>query len=111
MGSGASAVLVLPADLPLVTSADIEAMIALAEPTPALVLAPDRKGEGTNALLSAPPALIEYKFGPQSYANHRSSASAAGVRVVECRRPGLALDLDLPEDLVLFRGSPSGKAA
>ncbi len=111
VGSGASAVLVLPADLPLVTSDDIGALIDLVDPQPAVVLAPDRRRDGTNALLASPPALIEYAFGQASFDRHRAAALAAGVRLAICDRPGLALDLDLPEDLGLFRQVSGGKAA
>ena len=111
VGSGASAVLVLPADLPLVTAQDIEALIDYVDPPPAVVLAPDRRRDGTNALLAWPPALIEYAFGEASFDRHRTAALNAGVRVAICDRPGLALDLDLPEDLGLFRQALGGKAA
>ncbi len=90
---------------------DIEALIALVDPPPAVILAPDRRRGGTNALLAFPPALIEYAFGPTSFDRHRAEALAAGVRLAICDRPGLALDLDLPEDLGLFRQVSGGKAA
>ena len=111
IGSGASAVLVLPADLPLITAQDIEALLDLVDPPPAIVLAPDRRRDGTNALLTSPAPLIEYSFGQASYDRHRAAALAAGVRVAVCDRPALALDLDLPEDLGLFRQASGGKAA
>jgi len=111
VGSGASAVLVLPGDLPMVTSEDIEALIDLVGQPPAIVLAPDRRRDGTNAFLASPPALIEYAFGQASFDRHRAAALAAGIRLEVCDRPGLALDLDLPEDLVLFRQVSGGKAA
>lgn len=111
IGSGASAVLVVPADLPLVSPDDIEALIALSEPPPSLVLAPDRARLGTNAFLATPPGLIEYQFGPDSLSRHRAAALAASIRVAECDRPGLALDLDLPEDLDRYREASGGRAA
>lgn len=111
LGSGATAVLVVPADLPLLTPADIDALVDLADPPPVVVLAPDRHRDGTNAFLSSPPGLIEYEFGPRSLSRHRSAAGAASVRVAECDRPGLALDLDVPEDLALFQEITGGKAA
>ncbi len=99
---GAQRVLVLPADLPVVERADIEALVAAAPPPPSLVLAPDRQHSGTNAMLVAPPGLIEYAFGTESFARHRKLAQAAGARVVVCERPGLGLDLDGPPDLALL---------
>jgi 2-phospho-L-lactate guanylyltransferase len=111
VGSGASAVLVVPADLPLVTADDLRELVSLAESPPVVVIAPDRRQAGTNALLASPAGLIEYAFGASSFDRHRALALAAGARVLVCDRPGLALDLDLPEDLGLFRKATGGKAA
>ena len=111
VGSGASAVLVVPADLPLVTADDLRELVTLAESPPVVVIAPDRRQAGTNALLASPAGLIEYAFGPASFDRHRALALSAGARVLVCDRPGLALDLDLPEDLGLFRETTGGKAA
>jgi 2-phospho-L-lactate guanylyltransferase len=102
-GYGVSGVLVLPADLPLLTIDGIEKLIAMATEPPVVVIAPDRRGKGTNALLSAPPGLIEYDFGPDSFTSHLSHAKAAGVRVEICELPSLGLDIDIPDDLVAFR--------
>ncbi len=102
-GYNVSAVLVLPADLPLLTREDIEALLALAVEPPVVVIAPDRRRSGTNALLSAPPGLIEYDFGPDSFGRHLAHAREAGARVQLCELPSLGLDLDVPEDLELLR--------
>src|SRR5512147_2092724 len=56
-------VLVLPADLPLLTREDILALLDRAVHPPVVVIAPDRHQKGTNALLMWPPGLIEYDFG------------------------------------------------
>ena len=98
-GYGVSAVLVLPADLPLLTKEDIEKLIYVSGEPPEVILAPDRRGSGTNAILSSPPGLIEYDFGPDSFEQHIERAKAAGARVEICNLPSLELDLDLPEDL------------
>jgi 2-phospho-L-lactate/phosphoenolpyruvate guanylyltransferase len=104
----AEGVLILHADLPQVTPADVQAMTAYVAAAPIIVLAPDRHGRGTNALLCAPPGLIEYRFGPDSFALHRAQALAAGAALEICKAPGLALDLDLPEDLELLRADVLG---
>jgi len=104
----ADAVLILPADLPRVTAAEIEAMVASAAGTPTVVVAPDRHRLGTNALLCAPPGLIEYQFGPDSFALHCAQAQAVGARLEVCSHSGLALDLDTPEDLELLRAGRPG---
>ncbi|HSK88063.1 MAG TPA: 2-phospho-L-lactate guanylyltransferase [Anaerolineales bacterium] len=97
------AVLILPADLPLVTSDDILALIERAGEPPAIVIAPDRHGTGTNALLISPSGLIEYDFGENSFQRHCQRAREAGARLEIVNLPSLGLDLDLPEDLELIR--------
>jgi 2-phospho-L-lactate guanylyltransferase len=97
------AVLILPADLPLVTSEDILALIERAGEPPAVVIAPDRHGTGTNALLISPSGLIEYDFGENSFQRHCQRAREAGARLEIVNLPSLGLDLDLPEDLELIR--------
>lgn len=101
--AGADAVLVLPTDLPLLTPEDVRALVDLHSPPPAVVIAPDRFDRGTNALLVAPPALIEYSFGEQSFPAHVALAEAIGARLEICRRPALRLDVDGPDDLALAR--------
>jgi 2-phospho-L-lactate/phosphoenolpyruvate guanylyltransferase len=101
--NGAKAVFIVHADLPQVTAAELEAMANLIDGGPLVAVAPDRHGRGTNALLCAPPGLIEYRFGDDSFALHCAQAQAAGARLEVCSAPGLALDIDLPEDLDLLR--------
>jgi 2-phospho-L-lactate guanylyltransferase len=102
---GATALLLMPGDLPAISpetiGAIVEAAAASAEPGRALVaLVSDRHGRGTNVLLVSPPDAIPFAFGPDSHAAHLAAARAAGAVVVEIGSP-LALDLDLPEDLIL----------
>ena len=97
------AVLILPADLPLITRDDVLALIARAGEPPAVVIAPDRHGTGTNALLISPSGLIEYDFGENSFQRHCQRAKEAGARLEIVDIPSLGLDLDLPEDLELVR--------
>jgi 2-phospho-L-lactate guanylyltransferase len=97
------AVLILPADLPLITAEDVRALIARAGEPPTVVIAPDRHGTGTNALLISPSGLIEYDFGENSFQRHCQRAREAGARLEVVNLPSLGLDLDLPEDLELIR--------
>jgi 2-phospho-L-lactate guanylyltransferase len=106
---GATGLLVLPADLPRLTATDLECILSLggihtAGRKPAhhsaslMVIAPCRHGTGTNALLVRPPGLIPFRFGPDSFAAHCAAARAAGVAPIIYRAPGVAFDLDTPED-------------
>ena len=94
-------VLIVPADLPLLTPEDVQAMLARAQEPPVVVVAPDRHRQGTNALLVCPAGLIEYEYGPGSFERHCQRAIAAGAHLEICELPSLALDMDLPEDLEL----------
>jgi 2-phospho-L-lactate guanylyltransferase len=96
-------VLILPADLPLVTREDVLTLIERAGEPPTVVIAPDRHGTGTNALLISPAGLIEYDFGENSFQRHCQRAYEAGARLEIVNLPTLGLDLDLPEDLELVR--------
>jgi 2-phospho-L-lactate guanylyltransferase len=100
---GADGVLILPADLPLLTIEDVQSLIKAAKDPPVIVLVPDRHGEGTNALLVRPSGLIEYDFGPNSFQRHQLQAEQLGARVEIRTIPSLGLDLDLPEDLEHLR--------
>ncbi len=94
-------ILIIPSDLPMISKEDVYAMLELVKEPPVVVVAPDRKKEGTNALLVCPAGLIEYDYGPNSFERHCQHARAAGARLEICELPSLALDMDVPEDLEL----------
>lgn len=99
---GATSVLVVHADLPDVGVEDIAALLAAPSD---VVIAPDHLGTGTNALvLRGRAAAMPTRFGPGSFRAHVAEARALGVEPSTVRRPGLARDLDTPDDLC---GRPS----
>ena len=99
----ARGVLIIPADLPLITSKVVAELIARSGNPPELVIAPDRRGNSTNALLLCPADLIEFSFGPGSFLNNVQQARKVGCRVEVCQAEAFSLDIDLPEDLDLLR--------
>jgi 2-phospho-L-lactate guanylyltransferase len=101
-------VLIVPADLPLITPEDLQAIMELAHDPPVVVVAPDRHRRGTNALLVCPVGLIEYDFGPDSFERHCERGRQSGARLEICELPSLALDMDLPEDLELVSNELEG---
>ena len=96
---GATAVLRLPIDLPLITPGDIETILEHDGEAPSIVIVPSRDGAGTNAILRRPPDLFPSHFGPGSLAKHLAEAAAtkAACRVIELHR--VALDIDDPGDV------------
>lgn len=95
----ATSVLVVPADLPQISAADISAMLRAGVDAPAVVIAPDHHHEGTNALYMNPAGLVEYHFGEGSFHAHQAAAAAAGAQVHILEMTSLAHDVDMPEDL------------
>lgn len=104
----AGAALILPTDLPLLTAADVMALVAEDDGQPRVVIAPDRHEQGTNALLLRPPEVMPFAFGEGSFARHVALAEHAGVRVKVCRLAGAALDVDVPEDWQLLKEGSGG---
>ena len=96
---GATALLILHADLLLISTAAIDKMVEALPEGPGLVLAPDRHFTGTNALLMRPPMAIPFLFGPGSFAAHQRMAQALHIPMVVHESPALAGDLDTPDDL------------
>ena len=96
-------VLVLPADLPLLTKEDLMEFFNHIKPEPCVVISPDRHEEGTNAMLMAPGGLIKYDFGPGSYGRHCAAAKHARAKLEIVFNEHIGLDLDTPEDLQLLR--------
>lgn len=102
-------VLILPADLPLLTAEDVLTLIDRAAKPPVVVIAPDRHGKGTNALLMVPPGLIDYEFGEDSFQKHCERVKKSGARLEIVELPSLGLDLDVPEDLEMIRKIEAAK--
>lgn len=94
---GAASLLALASDLPLLTTADLDALIVAGRDA-GVVIAPDRARQGTNALLLRPAAAIEFSFGKSSFQRHLALTQAAGLTAAEVSRRGLTFDVDLPQD-------------
>lgn len=95
----AQEILVVPADLPLVKPEDIQSFLQHSGQPPEVIIAPDRRKEGTNALFIHPVDLIEFQYGKNSFNIHLESAKRSGARIEIVEMNSIALDLDLPEDL------------
>jgi 2-phospho-L-lactate/phosphoenolpyruvate guanylyltransferase len=99
----ACGVLILPADLPLVTPEIIQNFLRRSVKSTEMVIAPDRWMQGTNALLVKPVGAIEYCFGPGSFNRHLLQARQLKIDTEVYEDFALGLDLDLPEDLEKLR--------
>ncbi|PJF22498.1 MAG: 2-phospho-L-lactate guanylyltransferase [Phototrophicales bacterium] len=96
----AEAVLILPADLPLIQPEDIVNIINMGSGThPCVVISTDRNKDGTNALYVQPPGLISYAYGAESFQRHAVMARDAGADVLIYQSDRMLQDIDLPEDI------------
>jgi len=103
--AGCEAVLIIPADIPLVRAADIEQVLARVPDgatTPFALLVPSHDRLGTNALLLAPPGVIRLRFGYDSFSFHMGQVTAQGLPIRYMENEHMALDIDEPKDLEQF---------
>ncbi len=91
-------------DLPLLGAAAVDALVAAGSRAD-LVLAPDRRGRGTNALLYRGEAPLDLCYGPDSFPRYLERARRAGLTVEVVRDPALMDDLDTPADWARLRSS------
>jgi 2-phospho-L-lactate guanylyltransferase len=102
--------LVLPGDMPLVTSRELQAVYAAA-PAEGVLLVPASDGRGSNAVLRRPADLIPLRFGNDSFVPHRKAARATGKPVVVLELEGIGLDIDTPADLAALLSVPTRSRA
>ncbi|WP_114954850.1 2-phospho-L-lactate guanylyltransferase [Sphingosinicella terrae] len=98
---GADGLLALSCDLPLLEEADLSSLVEAGREVP-VVLACDKWGSGTNALLVRPIGAVPFGFGPSSLEAHLTGAANAGLAATIVDRHGLSLDLDTCADLLLL---------
>jgi 2-phospho-L-lactate guanylyltransferase len=102
---GADFSIVFPADIPLITSAEIRAVLNLMPPS-GCVIVPASDNRGTNAILRRPFDLIPLRFGNDSFQPHLAAAKTTGKEVIVRNFPGIGLDVDRPDDLDALMREP-----
>ncbi len=96
---GATDLLLVMADLPYLATDDIAALIEAGRKSEVVIA--EAKDGGTNALLLKPPTAMRFAFSREqpSARSHAEHARANGIEPVILKRPGLARDIDTPDDL------------
>ncbi len=102
----AKGTLIVPGDVPLITPADVTAILAEHD---RFTLVPDSEGDGTNCIVSSPPNLIRYRFDGHSFKPHAEAAYGIGITPRIVRNDAFGIDVDTPRDLqcVLERAGTS----
>ncbi|HKV82385.1 MAG TPA: 2-phospho-L-lactate guanylyltransferase [Candidatus Sulfotelmatobacter sp.] len=98
MERGEDSTLVIPADIPLIESWELEEIYKHA-PAEGSVLVPAADGRGTNAAFRRPANLFPLRFGNDSFRPHHAAAQATGKPCAVLKLPGIAVDVDNPPDL------------
>ena len=113
--AGIGAALVIPGDIPLVRSGDIELLLGQISGhdmnLPFALLTPSHDRMGTNALLLSPPGVIKLGFGYDSFSYHLAQVEAAGLTPMIVENDSIALDIDEPKDLERFLAAGRGGRA
>jgi 2-phospho-L-lactate/phosphoenolpyruvate guanylyltransferase len=104
---GRGGMLTLPGDVPLVTADEIGRVVAAHRHAPSFTIVPSHDEGGSNAILVSPPDAVPLRFGVDSFFSHLRAAEAQGIRPTVLRLPGIALDIDNPEDFAAFARQPS----
>lgn len=100
---GASRAVLIAGDCPLLNGEAIDLLVRSAPAgSHSVVVAADRHGTGTNALLLTPPDAITPAFGPDSCAEHRRCSERAGASCRIVQIPEFELDIDTEGDLHLW---------
>lgn len=98
---GCREVVILPADLPNITAAEIDGLVRAGR-SGGFAIAPDTAGVGTNALCLASPHPFRFQFGLGSRRLHFKEAEREGLSPQVVRLPGLEFDVDATADLDLL---------
>lgn len=101
---GADGLLQVPGDIPGVTPHELANVLAVhrAKPSRAFTISPSHDYGGSNCVVCTPPDVIKLSFGDDSFRGHMRAARSAGVEYSIVEHPGIALDIDNPQDLVKF---------
>src|SRR5580704_11276947 len=102
---GLDSTLVIPADIPLIQASELDQILEHA-PDEGSLLVPAADGRGTNAAFRRPANLFPLRFGNDSFKPHLAAAQATGKPCIVLQLPGVAVDVDNPEDLQQLLAQP-----
>ena len=104
---GTTAMLTVPGDIPRIVPAEVRQICAEPHEPPFVAIVPAHDQRGSNAVLLVPPTAIPLRFGDDSFFPHLETARRHGIEPQILSLPGIALDIDHPDDLyALLHAAP-----
>ena len=91
------ATFIVPADLPLISTEDVDNVVVQHEE---VTILPDARLMGTNGIVSTPPNVLQYVFNGQSFHDHQKNARDAGIHPKTVQLDAFSYDVDTFEDLL-----------
>lgn len=95
-------VLIVPADLPWMSAEDLAALLELRQDGEFMIIVPDHRQRGTNAILLSQPGLLDPQFGRHSFQKHTQQAANKSVSLIIWLNKNIQRDLDTPQDLLFY---------
>lgn len=99
---GADGIITIPGDTPLISAAEIDAVLTAHTATPGMTIVPAHDRRGSNCIAVSPPGLFPFSFGNDSFQPHLAAVRKLGLAPRILDLPGIALDIDTPDDLRLL---------
>ncbi|RMH57878.1 MAG: 2-phospho-L-lactate guanylyltransferase [Candidatus Hydrogenedentota bacterium] len=100
--NGYSRQIVVPGDLASLDPEELSRLVSFPLAPPAVLLSPAVDDDGTNAVVTAPPDILHFRFGERSFAGYRTQCSVRGIPCAVVRLRSFVLDIDTPRDLEQF---------
>ncbi len=108
---GARGMLTMPGDIPLLTTEEISKVLDAHEQSRGFTIVPAGDKKGSNAVACTPPMAVPLRFGDNSFYPHLEAARKSGIEPLVKEFPGIATDVDTPEDIQrLLRRDPNARA-
>jgi 2-phospho-L-lactate guanylyltransferase len=95
---GATALLIVPGDLPLLKGSALSDLLRTALDR-SVIIVPAHSDGGTNVLFVSPPTALPFSFGNESASEHLTKARAARLHATMQQNDFMGFDLDTPADL------------
>jgi|AutmiccommuBRH23_1029490.scaffolds.fasta_scaffold00733_38 2-phospho-L-lactate guanylyltransferase len=99
---GVEAMLVIHGDIPQVSQQELNRLVE-ASPAQGVLIVPDRHHSGTNVLWVAPPLIIPFVYGCDSFQKHQELANNTNFPLVIFQSESLGLDIDFPDDFSFYQ--------